>query len=334
MLHVRAQLAPTSAPAELRLARASSLRPFGIAFFLVALSLILVRVFAFDAAVDAAASLLSRDGEIAPRRQTLIGTLMIEAAICSGLLGSLMLMLSTQGGRGALQSLLLQDPLKRYDNQVPNGLLVMAASSIAGLVLVALWLVRLTTPLKIEFLFAKEGALELVTFLALAGSAVLCWLAARNQLRSSRAMASRASALCYAVLGVGLFVVGMEEISWGQTYLRWQTPESWAAINSQQETTVHNLLDQPTLHVIEQRLIYLFVALAFIAMYLAVRQVHPFVTALAPHFSTAPILLLIAYAAFHFHLEVPEILFSIFIVCYAWRAYRASVVSPTAVAGR
>lgn len=37
-----------------------------------------------------------------------------------------------------------------------------------------------------------------------------------------------------------LFIAG-EEASWGQHYLGWETPESWRAINDQDETNLHNV---------------------------------------------------------------------------------------------
>lgn len=36
------------------------------------------------------------------------------------------------------------------------------------------------------------------------------------------------------------FYVAGEEISWGQTFLQWNTPEYWAQINYQKETNLHN----------------------------------------------------------------------------------------------
>lgn len=36
------------------------------------------------------------------------------------------------------------------------------------------------------------------------------------------------------------FYVAFEEISWGQTFFNWQTPEEWARINGQEETNIHN----------------------------------------------------------------------------------------------
>lgn len=39
---------------------------------------------------------------------------------------------------------------------------------------------------------------------------------------------------------LGCFYVGGEEVSWGQHFLNWNTPEYWAAINDQDETNLHN----------------------------------------------------------------------------------------------
>jgi hypothetical protein len=45
----------------------------------------------------------------------------------------------------------------------------------------------------------------------------------------------------YMVFAVFLIIVGMEEISWGQQLLKFNTPDSWKEINVQGETTLHNL---------------------------------------------------------------------------------------------
>lgn len=44
----------------------------------------------------------------------------------------------------------------------------------------------------------------------------------------------------WSVALVLIFVLG-EEVSWGQHYFGWAAPEGWTAINSQNETTLHNL---------------------------------------------------------------------------------------------
>ena len=45
----------------------------------------------------------------------------------------------------------------------------------------------------------------------------------------------------YLVLAVGLFLGGMEEISWGQRLFGWSTPTALEEINFQGETTLHNV---------------------------------------------------------------------------------------------
>ena len=319
---------PTSAPLlsapGASISRIFLWRYLGALLLIAGLSLLFVRLFAFEGAVRLLATVLSEDGELGIARQALFASLLTEAGAWSVLFGALSFTYSTPKGRRALTDLLQNDPLKRADNQVPDGLLVLLLTTALGLAIIALWWIRLLTPFKVEFLFAKEGPLELATFLALTISAGLCIAAARRTLRHNKTNVNRTIAAFYALLGIGLFVVGMEEISWGQTYLQWQTPESWAAINSQQETTVHNLLEQPTLHFVERAILLVFVAAALVGIYLGIREMHPFITAAAPHFSTAPVLLLLAYAAYKFHLEVPEIIFAIFIASYSWRVYRSS----------
>lgn len=49
--------------------------------------------------------------------------------------------------------------------------------------------------------------------------------------------------LWYGIAAIGSFYVAGEEISWGQTYLQWATPDSWAEINDQNETNLHNTSD-------------------------------------------------------------------------------------------
>ncbi len=36
-----------------------------------------------------------------------------------------------------------------------------------------------------------------------------------------------------------LYIAG-EEMSWGQHFFHWNTPEYWAEVNRQQETNLHN----------------------------------------------------------------------------------------------
>jgi hypothetical protein len=93
-------------------------------------------------------------------------------------------------------------------------------------------------PHLVERLLAGEtGFVELITvFFALYGA----WTAVRIVIERDR-LPKRALALWYGLFALGLFVLAGEEVSWGQSLFGWQTPESYAAINRQQETNLHNL---------------------------------------------------------------------------------------------
>lgn len=48
-------------------------------------------------------------------------------------------------------------------------------------------------------------------------------------------------AVWIGLAAVCCFYVAGEEISWGQHFLKWSTPESWSQINDQGETNLHNM---------------------------------------------------------------------------------------------
>jgi hypothetical protein len=49
--------------------------------------------------------------------------------------------------------------------------------------------------------------------------------------------------LWFGIAALSCFYIAGEEISWGQTFFGWLTPEFWSQINDQQETNLHNTSD-------------------------------------------------------------------------------------------
>ena len=45
----------------------------------------------------------------------------------------------------------------------------------------------------------------------------------------------------FLALALIFFIAGMEELSWGQMIFNWDTPKEFASLNSQSETTLHNM---------------------------------------------------------------------------------------------
>lgn len=116
---------------------------------------------------------------------------------------------------------------------LPAGL---AAVVLAGALLSA-WHNRSGEPL--VWLFGSEtvdfGLSEFgVVFALCAATAMLGWLAIREDNWGRWA---------FALAGFAAFLIAGEELSWGQWIFHWSTPESIAAVNLQQETNLHNLVD-------------------------------------------------------------------------------------------
>lgn len=88
-----------------------------------------------------------------------------------------------------------------------------------------------------RWVHGEAGLVETLSVLVLlAAGIVLAAVARRLGVRSA---AGAAHALAAGVV----LLVAAEEVSWGQTYTRWSTPERWAAINHQRETNLHNLVN-------------------------------------------------------------------------------------------
>jgi hypothetical protein len=84
-------------------------------------------------------------------------------------------------------------------------------------------------------LHSKEGFIVTLHYLAFALAAVLLILTVLRQSRPGRLVP-----LGLLTIAVALVVATMEEISWGQTFLGWQTSETVASWNYQNETNLHN----------------------------------------------------------------------------------------------
>jgi hypothetical protein len=88
-----------------------------------------------------------------------------------------------------------------------------------------------------RFVFSEWGIVENLTVFFLIVAVI-----AGVRLLVSRQLPDRLLGLCVAMLTVGCFYFAGEEASWGQHLIGWATPETWAAINDQQETNIHNTI--------------------------------------------------------------------------------------------
>jgi len=87
-------------------------------------------------------------------------------------------------------------------------------------------------------LLGEGGILEYLQALILFTSAWISWLISKD-LRKRLSM--RLHSVVYAIISFVMLFVGLEEIAWGQILFGWKTPENIAAVNAQNQTTLHNL---------------------------------------------------------------------------------------------
>lgn len=85
-------------------------------------------------------------------------------------------------------------------------------------------------------LHSENGPVETLQFILL----VLSFIVAVRVLTELKFRPPVFLSLWLLLALLGCFYVGGEEISWGQHFLSWTTPEYWAAINDQKETNLHN----------------------------------------------------------------------------------------------
>jgi len=167
------------------------------------------------------------------------------------------------------------------------------------------------------YLLTKEGPLEMLTFvleLLAAGFLAVAVFKKRTQLRTTT---QRFVWCCYALCAALLFIVGMEEISWGQTFFHFQTPESWAAVNHQHETTLHNLVSREALTSSARYIAAAFGAGALLLTWLAYRPWGGWLRAIAPSPSLLPLAMCATVGGVFIHAEVVEFLVAVFFAFYA-----------------
>jgi hypothetical protein len=88
-----------------------------------------------------------------------------------------------------------------------------------------------------KWLTREDGFAESLQVIFYFVAFILCLAITRWQWKSDH----RLVAVLYTALCVGLFFLTGEEINWGQRMIGWETSPSFAAINKQGETNLHNI---------------------------------------------------------------------------------------------
>ena len=103
--------------------------------------------------------------------------------------------------------------------------------------LALLVIAKLAAPGGYLYLTREDGPVEWLTFLVYLAALPFALALARRLLQAQRPLL----ALLYGLLALGMFLVAMEEISWGQRVFGVATPEGLAGVNEKQELNFHNI---------------------------------------------------------------------------------------------
>lgn len=198
---------------------------------------------------------------------------------------------------------------------------LMITTLISGALITSFFLLDQESEL-FAVVFLEDGIMENLSA-ALYLAAVLFSVLAAFRVRGSALPAWRLPFLIYLVLAAGLFFIGMEEISWGQRIIGWETPPVFAEGNVQNETNLHNFFNDYF------PVIYPLIALIVVPILLNVwllndKRWNKLASLVLPHPSLIGIGYLIAVVALVWnHQEMIEELLSVFALFYTGRLYLA-----------
>lgn len=130
---------------------------------------------------------------------------------------------------------------KNKADSMNNGLVFYSSIIIASVIFI-LYFLGFMKKNSLSGLFMEDGFFESATaILFLIASIIL--LISFTILRKRSNENSKMISKMFLMGSMAFFLIGMEEISWGQRIFGWATPENLKAVNYQAETNLHNVLN-------------------------------------------------------------------------------------------
>ncbi len=126
--------------------------------------------------------------------------------------------------------------LDRYSISKKTGILIFISPILLTLI-IGLLLITKSTRAFTFWLLDENSPIEILTFIFfITGSFFGVWFSFKYKNKLGLFFMT-----FYLVFSLFLFFIAMEEIAWGQWFFNFETPEEWAKINKQGETTLHNI---------------------------------------------------------------------------------------------
>lgn len=182
---------------------------------------------------------VAADGELSSTSEVRITISVIYIAAMIIFLGGIFVAARKASVRAFLLRIMQINPQSKFER--PPRMLVFSA--LITSVLVSAYMVRIFNP-RLDPMYTEGGFFESLTAIALGISSLFVLRALRSYVRNSKqSELSFALTFFYGALALGFFLLAMEEISWGQRLIGWETPPFLARINLQGETNLHNIVN-------------------------------------------------------------------------------------------
>jgi hypothetical protein len=296
-------------------------RSLGILVVLLGI-ILLVGYFLFQPKVVRLLELtISTDGNITPQGQQQLDSIYYSFVFLLLVLGFVLLNAQNEVRRTRMKQVILSEPLILTPVK-PSPRFVLWSSSLIGLFLIIHIHLYDRTSSVFEILYLEDGIFESLTpILAFIAALLLILPALRSWDESRKGNLPLYPSIIYLVLIIAFFLYAMEEISWGQRIIGWETPEAFAG-NVQDETNIHNFFNIYFLSA--YKFLILFPIPVIVSIWLEFKQYALcFNRLILPAPSLIGLSLLVAFVAFVWprEQELLEEMLSVFVLFYSLRLF-------------
>ncbi|MBC8504848.1 MAG: DUF2442 domain-containing protein [Anaerolineales bacterium] len=124
-----------------------------------------------------------------------------------------------------------------YNITLPTSLIIFFSPLLIIILYIAIFLPASTRPFAL-LMVEENYPVELITFFGYFFAGILGLILAWQSWKRKEGIMIFG---IYTLFSLGMLFIGMEEISWGQTFFRFNTPIPILQVNMQQEINIHNL---------------------------------------------------------------------------------------------
>lgn len=299
-----------------------SKRQIGVAFVALGILLFIAFQVFHPQIVGLLESTISADGEITPSGVRQLNLVFYIAAGLVVLFGFGLTKAEDDAWRQRVAQIFLSDPIHGVSEFKPSPGSMLIASTAIGLFLIVH--IRLYDPASriFEVLYLEDGIFESLTPILMLAAVLLIGLSIPKLRKDAQFVKIRnLITIIYIFLMLVFFLNAMEEISWGQRIIGWETPQTFEG-NVQNETNLHNYFNQ--YYLLFYRLLVFFPIVIFIAIWLEIKERYlDFNRLVLPHPSMIGLSLLIGAVSLIWfkEQELLEEMFALFFIFYSFRIF-------------